>query len=210
MSHISSDSWRSNREENKHNYARYRVPLVLPIISVTLVSYKKLPLLTIKGSLMETMGNLFFLSKNIRRQKRFVECLLTLLVVFMFGCASVPKGSYRAYTGEDSPDTSLALLEIGRAGSVQIDGMYYIEGSEYSMVKLMPGSHRIEWTKLFGISVMVDPRGIVAFELKETIILQAGHIYKLRADRTHGHGYRVYMWIEDTSTGSVVVGNKMP
>ena len=159
---------------------------------------------------MEAKSNLFFLSKNLRRQKRFVECFLTLLVVIMFGCASVPMGSYRAYTGEDLPDSSLALLDIGRAGSVQIDGMYYIEGSEYSMVKLLPGSHRIEWTTLFGISVMVDPRGIVAFDLKETITLQAGHIYKLRADRTTGHGYRVYMWIEDMSNGSVVAGNKMP
>ena len=159
---------------------------------------------------MEGKGDLSFLSENIRGQKRFVECFFTLLVVIMFGCASVPKGSYRAYIGEDLPDSSLALLDIRRAGSVQIDGMYYIEGSEYSMVKLLPGSHRIEWTNLFGISFMVDSRGIVAFDLKETITLQAGHIYKLRADRTHGHGYRVYMWIEDTNTGSVVAGNKMP
>jgi hypothetical protein len=159
---------------------------------------------------MEQIEYLFSSVTNLRWRKRTVAYLITLLAVFMFGCASIPKETYRAYTGEDLPDTSLALLDIGRAGSVQIDGMYYIEGSEYSMVKLMPGSHRIEWTQLFGISVMVDPRGIVAFDLKETITLQAGHIYKLQADRTHGHGYRVYMWIEDTSTGSVVAGNKMP
>jgi hypothetical protein len=128
----------------------------------------------------------------------------------MFGCASTPKGTYRAYTGEELSDSSLALLDIGRTASIQIDGMYYIEGSEYSTVKLMPGSHRIEWTNLFGVSVMVDSRGIVAFDLKETIILQAGHLYKLRADRTYGHGYRVYMWIEDTNTGSLIAGNKMP
>jgi len=159
---------------------------------------------------METKGNLFILSTSKCWQKRCVECFFTLLVVLMFGCASAPMGTYRAYTGEELSDSSLALLDIGRAASIQIDGMYYIEGSEYSIVKLMPGSHRIEWTNLFGVSVMVDSRGIVAFDLKETIILQAGHLYKLRADRTHGHGYRVYMWIEDTNTGSVVAGNKMP
>jgi hypothetical protein len=159
---------------------------------------------------MEQIENLFSSVINLRWRKRSVAYFITLLVVLMFGCASAPKGTYRAYTGEELSDSSLALLDIGRAASIQIDGMYYIEGSEYSIVKLMPGSHRIEWTNLFGISVMVDSRGIVAFDLKETIILQAGHLYKLRADRTHGHGYRVYMWIEDTSTGSVVAGNKMP
>ena len=143
-------------------------------------------------------------------RKRCVECFLTVLVVLMIGCASAPKETYRGYTGAELPDSSLALLDMRDGGSVKIDGMYYVESSKYSIVKLLPGSHRLEWTSTFGVSVMVDPRMIVESGRKETIILQAGHIYRFRADRTTGPGYKVYMWIEDTLTGSVVGGKKKP
>jgi len=159
---------------------------------------------------MKIKEYLVIVATNSHWQKRCVECFLTMLVVFMLGCASVPRAAYRGYTGAELPDSSLALLYMGNGGSINIDGMYYVESSDYSIIKLLPGSHRLEWTSAFAVSVMVDPRMIVGVGRKETITLEAGHSYKLRADRTTGYGYRVYMWIEDTLTGNVVGGEKKP
>jgi hypothetical protein len=153
---------------------------------------------------------MFFVTTGQRWHNRCVGWLFTVLFVVLFGCASVPKETYRGYTGDELPDASLALLYMGDGGTVKIDGMYYVESYKYSAVKLLPGPHRIEWTSTFGVSVMVDPRMIVGFGNKETVTLQAGHSYRLRADRTTGPGYRVYMWIEDTLNGNVVAGEKKP
>lgn len=133
---------------------------------------------------------------------------LAILIVFMSGCVPLPKGVYRGYPGTELPDDYLALLDIGKANWVQIDGMYYVDGSEYTVVKLLPGLHRLDWTATFGVSVTVDPRMIVDFRANATVTLEAGHNHRLRAERTFGPGYRVYMWIEDTSRGSVIAGDK--
>ena len=42
------------------------------------------------------------------------------------------------------------------------------------------------------------------------VSFEAGHTYKLCADRTTGHGYRVYHWIEDRTAGRIVYGEKKP
>jgi hypothetical protein len=135
---------------------------------------------------------------------------LAIIIVFMFGCVPLPKGVYRGYSGTELPDDYLALLDTEKANWVQIDGMYYVDGSKYTIVKLLPGLHRLDWTDTFGASVTVDPRMIVDFRANATVTLEAGHNYRLRAERTFGSGYRVYMWIEDTSRGSVIAGDKKP
>jgi hypothetical protein len=57
---------------------------------------------------------------------------------------------------------------------------------------------------------MVEPSGYAAFDIAAEVSLEAGHTYKFFADRTTGHGYRVYGWIEDRTTGRIVYGEKKP
>lgn len=150
---------------------------------------------------------------NSRRRNLLVSYFLSLFVICLVGCTSPPRDVYRAYTGPELSETSLALLDLGKpssVSSVQIDGMYYLEVYDYSLVKLLPGPHRLVWHDSFGVSVLVDTRMSVEFALKAAIDMQAGHTYRLCKDRTTGKNYRAYMWIEDTTTGNVVAGEKMP
>ena len=82
--------------------------------------------------------------------------------------------------------------------------------SRNAAAELLPGRYNIEWGRVFGSSVLVNPAGFAEYERSETLSLVAGHVYTLRADRTTGHGYRIYFWIEDETTNTVVAGTKMP
>jgi len=163
---------------------------------------------SLKVSILATYEKVLIVTAKPPRRVRSIIYPLAMLVVFMSGCVSLPKEVYRGYSGAELPDASLALLDIGKADTVQIDGMYYLDGSKYTIVKLLPGLHRLDWSNSFGVSVMVDPRMIVDFRANATVTMEAGHIYRLQAERTLGPGYRVYMWIDDASTGTVVAGDK--
>jgi hypothetical protein len=117
---------------------------------------------------------------------------------------------YRAYTGDELPHASLALLHMGDGRSIKVDGMYYVESSDYSIVQLLPGPHRIEWTSYFGARTMTAPGMKDSTGRNEIVTLEAGHSYRLRADRMKEYGYRMHMYIEDTLTGDVVGGEKQP
>jgi hypothetical protein len=99
---------------------------------------------------------------------------------------------------------------MGRAGWAIIDDMYYVEATKFCAVKLHPGVHRIKWISTFGVSVMVEPAGYATYVTTSKVALEAGHIYELQADRTTGSGYKVYLWIEDITTGRIVDGKKKP
>ena len=136
---------------------------------------------------------------------------LVLIVGLLAGCARLPKEVYRGYSGPDLPDASVAIVDLGKAGlGASIDGMYYIDYAKYGTVKLIPGDHRIEWGHGFAISVLVDTAGYREYWNRVRVTLEAGHAYRLEADRTHGHGYSLYFWIEDMTTGRVVAGTKKP
>jgi hypothetical protein len=135
---------------------------------------------------------------------------LAITAVFVSGCVSSSKEFYRGYSGVEQPDAYLALLDMGKADWIKIDGMHFVHGSKYRFVKLLPGKHNLEWSITFFVSVLVDSRGIVEFRVNSTANLEAGHNYIIQSDRTFGPGYRVYIWIEDTSTGCVLVGEKKP
>ena len=60
------------------------------------------------------------------------------------------------------------------------------------------------------ISVMVNPSMHDEGQEEVVVNLEAGHAYELHADRTTGHGYQFYFWIEDAQTGEVVAGAKKP
>jgi hypothetical protein len=137
-------------------------------------------------------------------------CLL-FLIWTVSGCgAGSPKGVYRAYYAIEPPESELATQELGAAYELIIDDRYYVSGGKYATVKLPAGTHRIKWSILFGVSVMVEPSGYAAYDIASDISLEAGHTYRFFADRTTGHGYRVYHWIQDMTTGRIVQGEKKP
>jgi hypothetical protein len=137
-------------------------------------------------------------------------CALLLLSILSGCAAGSPKGVYRAHYGVEPPESELATLDLGAAYELIIDDRYYVSRGKYGTVKLPAGNHRVQWSTWFGVSVMVEPSGHAAFGIVSDVSLEAQHTYKLCADRTTGHGYRVYHWIEDRTAGTIVYGEKKP
>ncbi len=145
-----------------------------------------------------------------RTYTQALACTLLLLLAFAGCSARSPQGVYRAFYGVEPPENELATLELGAAYEIIIDDRYYVSVEKYATVKLPAGTHRINWRTWFGVSVMVEPSGQAVFEIVSDMSLEAGHTYKLCADRTTGHGYRVFHWIEDKTTDRIVYGEKKP
>ena len=137
-------------------------------------------------------------------------CVLLGLLIISGCAANNPKDVYRAYYGVEPSESELATLDLGAAYELIIDDRYYVSRSKHATVQLPAGAHRIKWAAGFGVSVMVEPSGYAAFDIAAEVSLEAGHTYKFFADRTTGHGYRVYGWIEDRTTGKIVYGEKKP
>lgn len=137
------------------------------------------------------------------------SALPAVMLLAGVGCGSASQAVYRGYSGPELPDTSLATVELGTVNWARIDEVR-IDRAQFGFVKLLPGHHQIEWSKSFGVSVMVDARGIVERRAQSGLTLAAGHTFRLQADRTIGPGYRIYMWIEDLTAGTVLVGDKKP
>lgn len=160
------------------------------------------------------MGGLAFLgnrSKGVpKEQSAVVLALVLLLLTVLAGCAGAPKGVYSAHYGAAPPENELATLDMGAAYELIIDERYCVSGRKYKEVRLPAGAHRIWWATGFGVSVMVEPSGYAGFGIVSDVSLVAGHSYRFCADRTTGHGYRVYHWIEDRTAGRVVWGEKKP
>lgn len=145
--------------------------------------------------------------------RAFIASLGCILMVLSLlpGCETgQTRETYRGYYGIEPDESELATLDLGAACEAFIDDMYYVSQAKYSSVKLLPGVHQIKWTVVFGVSVMVDARGYAAYEAVSSLSLEAGHTYKLFADRTYGQGYRVFLRIEDMTDGKVVYGEKKP
>lgn len=116
---------------------------------------------------------------------------------------------YKLYPGPDLPDSDVATLVFGEGVyAVEIDGLK-VSSSDYGEIKLTPGEHYIRWGATFLVSVMVNASGFDRAETDNVTNLLAGHTYTIQADRTTGHGYRMYLWIEDALTGEVVAGTKI-
>lgn len=146
-------------------------------------------------------------STGLTRLLKYTFPVLLLLIGFLSGCA--PLEIYRAYSGSELPDASLATVELKYVNWARFDDQE-IDGRKYRAVKLLPGVHHIEWQKTFGVSFLVDPRMFAKYKKSATVTLMAGHTYRLRAERTYGPGYVVFFWIEDAATGNVVWGSKKP
>lgn len=140
------------------------------------------------------------------------RCLVTVaIIVLMSACGSYRSDHvYKLYPGPELPDSDVATLKFGNlVYVVEIDGLR-VSAADYGAVKLLPGVHSIQWEATFVVSVMVNASGFDRAEVDNVALLSAGHKYILEADRTTGHGYRMYLWIEDAETGEVVAGVRKP
>ncbi len=141
--------------------------------------------------------------------------LLTILTV-LSACATQSDEIYQGYLGPQRGDAEIATLRLGDADWARVDLIgpehddLYLNRNQYGAVNLLPGRYQIEWGHTFGFSVMVEPAMLLSFERRETVALSAGHTYTLHADRTYGHGYRVFFWITDDTTGATIAGSTKP
>jgi hypothetical protein len=134
-----------------------------------------------------------------------------LLCIVASACATGPEEvhSYKLYAGPERPLETLAVVQLGNADAAEFNGRLVTRG-DWSEVHLLPGEHVIRWQTEFGVSVTIEPSGFATRGTEVTAQLEAGRVYRLRADRTTGPGYRAYLWIEDASTGAVVAGTRKP
>ena len=143
-------------------------------------------------------------------QMQVVGSVLVLLLTIL-GCSpALPKEPYLGYYGVEPAENELATLDLGKAVQAIIDDMYFVSTQHYRTIKLIAGTHTIKWTAVFGVSVMIEPTGYASFKGISKINFEPGHTYKFFQDRTTGHGYRVYTWIEDVTTGKIVWGERKP
>lgn len=124
----------------------------------------------------------------------------------LVSCATTSSQVYKLYPGKIRPDSELVTLKFGdEVRELVIDGMK-VRRSDYGERKIIPGRHEISWGAEFMVSVMVNASGWAETSTTKVVDLEAGHSYAINADRTTGHGYQMYVWIEDAETGEVVAG----
>jgi FlaA1/EpsC-like NDP-sugar epimerase len=138
-----------------------------------------------------------------------IYCTFIASFMMLSGCATTTSAVYKLYPGENKPKSEIVILELYDASNVVIDGLNVSHG-DYTAVHLLPGSHHLTWTSVHGVSVMIEPSMYAHKDSKHEITLEKGHTYRLRSDRTTGPGYRIYNWIEDITSGSIVAGEKKP
>jgi len=128
-----------------------------------------------------------------------------ILVSLVLGCSSTPKGIYEAYEGERLTSTSLSKIDITNARfGVIIDHKYYVDPKKYSKILLLPGQHHIEWKHEFFSTLIPRTDMLYGLLMKTDLILEAGHSYKLQADRATRRGDRMRIWIKDLVTGKII------
>jgi hypothetical protein len=104
--------------------------------------------------------------------------------------------------GGQQPASS-ALLELGDVDWIQLD-ILRIDHTEYGSVELTPGTYCVEMGKLFGVSVLVDPRMWVEHTAMGKVQIESGRRYRLAADRTTGPRYTVSFAFMDAVADSVI------
>jgi len=107
------------------------------------------------------------------------------------------------------PDSKIAKVNCAESYYAYIYGLM-INKLDYEEAHLFPGDQKIVRGRGFPDSVLVNPSMFDEGQEEAVVNLKAGHTYELHADRTHGHGYQLYFWIQDAQTGEVVAGTKKP
>lgn len=126
------------------------------------------------------------------------------------GCATQNAAVYKLYPGPTLPDAEISTLRFGDGvHALRLDGLS-VHSGDYGAIQVLPGQHHLAYGATFAVSVMVNPNMVDSTDTSHTVDLVAGHHYAIQADRTTGHGYRMYLWIEDLQSGEVIAGEKMP
>lgn len=146
-----------------------------------------------------------------KRSMLFAAALCGVIaLITLGGCATSSDFVYKLYPGPELPDSELATLRFGGdVHEARIDGLN-VTRWDYGAIKVAPGRHTISYGAEFGVSVMVNSAMHDAIATSTTIELESGRSYILQAGRTYGHGYTMYLWIEDAETGNVVRGVRKP
>jgi len=136
--------------------------------------------------------------------------LLVVLAGLVASATAAESAIYLAYSGPERPEEEVASLGLGDADWVRIDSGPRLEKKTYEEIKLLPGEYQIEWCEKFAVSAMIDLSMSASYVAREDVVLEAGHVYVLGADRTTGSGYRAFLWIEDEDTHEIIAGFKRP
>jgi hypothetical protein len=161
--------------------------------------------------------------KLVNRMPFYHKLSVLAALLFLGGCGIIPGYggyelpkafdskiyTYKLYPGKHLQEHEIAKVSLEDVDFAIIDGLS-VATSDYQHVHLLPGKHRIRWGEGFHFSVMVEPSMYDEAEHEVEVNLLAGHTYKLYADRTTGHDYQFYFWIQDAETGEVIGGQEVP
>jgi hypothetical protein len=158
---------------------------------------------------------------DIKRINLLLDRLgILVAVVLLSGCYVGPETVsalssdagpqvYKLYPGGALAESEIVKVNLNDAYYAIFDG-FKVAKADYQQVLLMPGKHEIRWGNWFAISVMVDPEMLREGGGEAVAELIAGHTYELCADRTTGHGYKMFFWIQDSESGDVIAGTRKP
>ena len=142
---------------------------------------------------------------------------IPFFLIFISSCASAPKHSveiYQAYVGSAlSAETVSSIHMVVRSDLrdyvdwVAIDSAR-IDHEEYGAISIRPGDYLVEWGRKFSLSPMLKASGSESRQWRADLKLEAGHAYTIHAKRTVGHGYKIYSWITDDTTGRLIWGKE--
>jgi hypothetical protein len=143
-------------------------------------------------------------------QYQNIKYYIVIFTFFISSCGLNNHYVYKLYPGPVRPDSEVVTLQFGSGiNEVTIDGMK-VNRSDYQVIKLQSGEHVMRWGTTFLDSVLIDADGYDYDATTNTVQLKAGHTYTLHKDRTTGHGYEMYLWMTDETTGEIVAGEKKP
>jgi hypothetical protein len=148
-------------------------------------------------------------SLSRRSAVRFGLSVCALCLFAVAACSAGPNHVYKLYPGPQRDPGEISVVRMSDVHAARINDLA-VARSNWSEVHLLPGEHTIEWGREFLVSVMVEPTGFARGEGREILVLEPGHIYTLKAERTTGPGYRMFFWIKDETTGQVVAGTPKP
>ncbi len=143
-----------------------------------------------------------------KRAARAAAIGLASAAMLFTSCSTTPH-AYKLYGGPQRADADISVIELHDAVGVMI-GTRKVAQSDYSSVRLLPGTYPVYWECLYGVSVMIEPSGFATGARSADVELLAGHAYSLHCDRTTGYGYQMYQWISDDTEGRIVAGKKKP
>jgi hypothetical protein len=147
--------------------------------------------------------------QSIPRKLRGLAAIsLTLLLGILLSAdaaGSEPVWSYKLYPGPERSHSELAVVQMGDAHKAEFNGRPVSSG-DWTEVHLLPGEYTIRWQVRFSVNPFGDTSGFALGGVRGKVRLEAGRTYRIRAERMKGP----YVWIEDSASGAVIVGNRVP